>query len=108
MVIFLARYYHLFSILLKTFILWQGVIVGYAIIVPCILINYIVGGGVSRLEFFLNFVGGVLFFTVGCLALANDSITTGVLTLGIGIIFFVDFGLVFKNSTFVTTTTMPR
>ena len=84
--------------------LWQGVIVGYAIIIPCILLNYIVGGGVSQLEFFINFVGGVLFFTVGCLGLANNSITTGVLVLGIGIIFLVDFGLAYKNSTFASTT----
>ena len=87
--------------------LWQGVIVGYAIIIPCILLNYIVGGGVSQLEFFINFVGGVLFFTVGCLGLANNSITTGVLVLGIGIIFLVDFGLAYKNSTFASTT-IPR
>ena len=82
--------------------LWQGVIVGYAIIVPCILLNYIIGGGVSQLEFFINFVGGVLFFVVGCLGLANDSIITGVLNLAIGIIFLVDFGLAYKNSTTVT------
>ena len=90
--------------------LWQGVIVGYAIIVPCILLNYIIGGGVSQLEHFLNFVGGVLFFTVGCLGLSNKAITTGVLTLGIGVIFLVDFGLAHKNTKFVgaTSSTHPH
>ena len=80
----------------------QGVIVGYAIIVPCILLNYIIGGGVSQLEFFLNFVGGVLFFIVGCLGLSCEAYATGVLTLGIGILFVVDFGLAYVKTKFVS------
>jgi len=59
--------------------LGTGVIVGYAIIVPCILLNYIIGGGISQLEFFINFIGGVLFITVGCLALKNAAYITGLL-----------------------------
>ena len=85
----------------STFLL-QGVIVGYAIIVPCILLNYIIGGGVSQLEFFLNFVGGVLFFIVGCLGLSCEAYATGVLTLGIGTLFLVDFGLAYAKTKFVS------
>ena len=88
--------------MLLTNYLLQGIIVGYAIIIPCILLNYITGGGISQLEFFLNFVGGVLFFIVGCLGISYNSIITGVLNLGIGVIFLVDFGLAYKNSTTVS------
>ena len=81
----------------------QGVIVGYAIIVPCILLNYIIGGGVSQLEFFINFVGGILFISVGSLALKNEGYITGLLTLGIGILFLIDLGVVYKKTKFAST-----
>ena len=81
----------------------QGVIVGYAIIVPCILLNYIIGSGVSQLEFFINFVGGILFISVGSLALKNEAYITGLLTLGIGILFLIDLGVVYKKTKFAST-----
>ena len=96
-----ACYQHQLLNVCSTFLL-QGVIVGYAIIVPCILLNYIIGGGVSQLEFFINFVGGVLFFIVGCLGLSCEAYATGVLTLGIGILFLVDFGLAYAKTKFVS------
>ena len=86
----------------------QGIIVGYAIIVPCILLNYIIGGGVSQLEFFINFVGGVLFITVGCLALKNEAYITGLLTLGIGILFLIDLGVVYKKTKIASTNILGR
>ena len=91
--------------MLLTNYLLQGIIVGYAIIVPCILLNYITGGGLSQLEFFINFVGGVLFFVVGCIGISYKVFAVGVLMLAIGVIFLIDFGLAYKNS---TTVTMPR
>ena len=86
----------------------QGVIVGYAIIIPCILVNYIIGGRVSQLEFFINFVGGILFISVGSLALKNEAYITGLLTLGIGILFLIDLGVVYKKTKFASTNILGR
>merc|ERR550519_908940 len=50
--------------------LGQGTTVGYAIIVPAILITYLLGANLSILELFINFVGGVLFVAVGAVTIA--------------------------------------
>ena len=50
--------------------LGQGTTVGYAIIVPAILITYLLGANLSILELFINFVGGILFIAVGALAIS--------------------------------------
>merc|ERR1712062_271340 len=77
----------------------KGVLVGYAIILPSVLLNYITGGGYSiKLETILNFVGGVLFVAVGSLGLSNEGCAIGFLNLGIGIIFLVEVGQVLKRS----------
>ena len=65
--------------------------------------SFIIGGGISQLAFFINFVGGVLFFIVGCLALKNKAYITGLLTLGIGILFLIDLGVVYKKTKFAST-----
>ena len=78
----------------------QGALVGYAIILPSILLNYITGGGYSsRLETILNFVGGVLFVAVGSLGLSHEGYAIGFLNLGIGIIFLVEVVQVLRRST---------
>ena len=79
-------------------LLLQGLLVGYAIIVPCSLINFIIGGGVAHMEFLIYFVGSVFFVILGCLCLSYESYVTGVFTLGIGVLLLVDFGLTYKNT----------
>ena len=46
--------------------------VGFAIIVPAILVTYLLGGSVSILELVINLVGGLLFLVVGGLAIAHN------------------------------------
>ena len=46
--------------------------VGYAIIVPAVLITYLLGGNVSILELVINLIGGVLFLVVGGLSIENN------------------------------------
>ena len=79
-------------------LLLQGLLVGYAIIVPCSLINFIIGGGVAHMEFLIYFIGSVFFVILGCLCLSYESYVTGVFTLGIGVLLLVDFGLTYKNT----------
>ena len=79
----------------------QAIIVGYAIIIPWLLLNYIIGGDVSHLEFLINFVA------VGGLGLRNEAYVTGLLTFAVGILFLLDFALAFKNTKFLSTT-IPR
>ena len=50
----------------------QGTVVGFAIIVPAILVTYLLGGSVSILELVINLVGGLLFLVVGGLAIAHN------------------------------------
>ena len=50
--------------------LGQGTTVGYAIIVPAVLITYLLGANLSILELFINLVGGILFIAVGALAIS--------------------------------------
>ena len=52
--------------------LGQGTVVGYAIIVPAVLITYLLGGNVSILELVINLIGGVLFLVVGGLSIENN------------------------------------
>ena len=50
--------------------LGQGTTVGYAIIVPAVLLTYLLGANLSILELFINFVGGILFIIIGALAIS--------------------------------------
>ena len=51
----------------------QGTVVGFAIIVPAVLVTYLLGGNVSILELVINFIGGVLFLVVGGLAISHNA-----------------------------------
>ena len=53
--------------------LGQGTVVGFAIIVPAVLVTYLLGGNVSVLELIINLVGGVLFLVVGGLAISHNA-----------------------------------
>jgi hypothetical protein len=74
--------------------------VGYAIIVPSVLLTYLLGGSLSILELFINFIGGILFISVGSVAMSHQVIATGVLSIACGVVFLVDFVFAFKNTTF--------
>ena len=50
--------------------LGQGTTVGYAIIVPAVLLTYLLGANLSILELFINFIGGILFIAIGALAIS--------------------------------------
>eukprot|EP00092_Neocalanus_flemingeri_P027514 GFUD01029848.1.p1 GENE.GFUD01029848.1~~GFUD01029848.1.p1 ORF type:complete len:162 (+),score=31.10 GFUD01029848.1:37-486(+) len=90
--------------------LGQGTTVGYAIIVPAVLLTYLLGANLSILELFINFVGGVLFIAVGALAISYyqhyrydgraTGIAMGVLAIITGIVFLIDFIFAIKNTRF--------
>ena len=73
----------------KTF-LGIGTCVGYAIIVPAIILTYLLGSSPSVLEFIINLVGGVLFISMGATIVSFHSILGG-LAITTGIVFILDF-----------------
>ena len=112
--------------------LGQGTTVGYAIIVPAVLITYLLGANLSILELFINLVGGILFIAVGALAISYyqhqrcklyyfyiltvfiiiisddgraTGIAMGVLAIITGIVFLIDFIFAIKNTRFSVTQT---
>merc|ERR1712020_107365 len=72
-----------------------GASVGYAIIVPAMILTYLLGTIPSMLEFIINFIGGILFIAMG--ALLVDSARSGItrveggLAIALGILFLIDF-----------------
>ena len=50
-----------------------GAIVGYAIIVPAIIITNLLGGNTPVLEIVINSVGCILFISVGGMSIANTN-----------------------------------
>ena len=69
-----------------------GICVGFAIIIPAILLTYLLGSIPSTLEYIINLVGGILFITMGALIVNNYSPTkvVGALAITLGIIFLLD------------------
>ena len=84
-----------------------GSSVGYAIIVPAIILTYLLGACPSLLEFIINLVGGVLFIAMGATLVAHDGIriVLGMLAIILGIVFLIDFGYLCKTRKFTTTQT---
>eukprot|EP00090_Calanus_glacialis_P019829 TRINITY_DN30400_c0_g1_i1.p1 TRINITY_DN30400_c0_g1~~TRINITY_DN30400_c0_g1_i1.p1 ORF type:complete len:148 (-),score=32.27 TRINITY_DN30400_c0_g1_i1:95-538(-) len=89
----------------------QGTVVGFAIIVPAILVTYLLGGSVSILELVINLVGGLLFLVVGGLAIAHNGqaangslFAVGMFSIVTGLVFLADLGWLIKNTkfTFIT------
>ena len=70
-----------------------GASVGFAIIVPAIVLTYLLGAHPSILEFIINLVGGVLFISMGATMIEYGSISkvVGGLAISLGIIFLIDF-----------------
>ena len=70
-----------------------GSTVGFAIIVPAILLTYLLGANPSILEFIINIMGGILFISTGSnVILCEDSInqSVGALSIILGIVFLAD------------------
>ena len=70
-----------------------GATVGYAIIIPAIVLSYILGASPSALEFILNLVGCVLFISMGATLVEYGDIQAivGGLAITLGIVFGGDF-----------------
>ena len=49
-----------------------GIVVGFSVVVPAILLTYCVGGDPSHVELALNCLGGVLFCALGGVAVMFD------------------------------------
>ena len=111
--------------------LGQGTTVGYAIIVPAVLLTYLLGANLSILELFINFIGGILFIAIGALAISYyqhhrckltfykqlsfilfisddgraTGIAMGVLAIITGIVFLIDLFFAIKNTRFIVVQT---
>ena len=70
-----------------------GASVGFAIIVPAIILTYLLGAHPSILEFVINLVGGILFISMGATILENGKMAkvVGGLAISLGIVFLIDF-----------------
>ena len=72
-----------------------GCCVGFAIIIPAILLTYLLGSIPATLEYIINFVGGILFIAVGaCIVDGRNERkvdkVVGALAIVLGIIFLLD------------------
>ena len=87
-----------------------GSSVGYAIIVPSIILTYLLGANPSLLEFIINLVGGILFISMGSTLVALDGIRIilGVLAIILGIVFLIDFGYLCRTRKFSVTQTLRQ
>ena len=70
-----------------------GTTVGFAIIVPAIILTYLLGATPSVLEIIINLVGGILFISVGSTVVDYQNIhaVVGGLAIIVGIVFLADF-----------------
>ena len=70
-----------------------GTTVGFAIIVPAIVLTYLLGATPSVLEFIINLIGGILFISMGSTLVeyGNIQLVVGVLAIAVGIVFLADF-----------------
>ena len=70
-----------------------GTSVGFAIIVPAIILTYLLGASPSILEFIINLVGGILFISMGSTLVeyGNIQAVVGGLAITVGIVFLADF-----------------
>ena len=89
-----------------------GSSVGYAIIIPAIVLSYLLGATPSILEFIINLVGGVLFISMGATLVdyADIQAVVGGLAITVGIVFLADFIYLCVTSRFtiIQTTTTVR
>ena len=72
-----------------------GCCVGYAIIIPSIILSYLLGAQPSILEFIINLIGSILFISSGAIALRyeGDSNLVAIRSLAIilGLLLLADF-----------------
>ena len=88
-----------------------GATVGYAIIIPAIILAYLLGATPSVLEFIINLVGGVLFISMGATLIeyGNIQAIVGGLAIALGVVFLADFiylCVTTKFTIYQTTTTI--
>ena len=69
-----------------------GASVGFAIIIPAIILTYFLGSIPSSLEYIINLVGGILFIAMGALMVEYRDVTkiVGALAITLGILFLID------------------
>ena len=81
-----------------------GTCVGYAIIVPSIIICYLLGTNPSLLEFIINLLGGILFISTGAtiVGLGGISSVLGSFAIILGIVFVGDFCYLCTTRKFTT------
>lgn len=81
-----------------------GTCVGYAIIVPSIMLSYLLGSSPSLLEFIINLVGGILFTSTGAtiVTLGGISSVLGSFAIILGVVFIGDFCYLCTIRTFTT------
>ena len=85
-----------------------GIFVGYAIIVPAVLITYLMGANLTFLELFVNLIGAILYITVGVLCMTHYKgayghnhkmgIALGIMSIIAGVLFLIDFLFAIKNT----------
>ena len=89
-----------------------GASVGYAIIVPAIVLTYLLGASPSILEFIINLLGGILFISMGATLVkyTGTHAIVGGLAITLGIVFLIDFIYLCITSRFtiIQTTTTTR
>ena len=89
-----------------------GASVGYAIIVPAIVLTYLLGASPSILEFIINLLGGILFISMGSTLVRYEGThaVVGGLAITLGIVFLIDFIYLCITSRFtiIQTTTTTR
>ena len=81
-----------------------GTCVGYAIIVPSIILSYLLGTNPSLLEFIINLMGGILFTCTGAtiVGLGGISSVLGSFAIILGVVFIGDFCYLCTIRTFTT------
>ena len=71
-----------------------GASVGYAIIIPALILDYILGASSTTLEYIITLLGGVLFISTGASMVdENDEmeLVVACLSIVLGVLFLIDF-----------------
>ena len=70
-----------------------GSSVGYAIIVPSLILSYLLGAIPTIFEYIINLVGFILFTAMGATMVTNGDMeaVVGGIAIALGILFLVDF-----------------
>ena len=85
-----------------------GTFVGFAIIVPAILLTYLLGANLTILELVIDVIGFALFLAAGIISIINHKdryghnhsmgLAIGILSIVTAIVFILDFIFAMKNT----------